>query len=220
MGAAWRRIATCGGRSVPPRANKGWTGRRATWHPVLAVGPAAGPRLWAGDAHLSVLPPRHAPDHCRHHPGVGDHAHPAASPAGVRPTADCPGPYAPRDMHVRLNPRPVVWSRQRRGRSSAVSRPVAPLYSLCHPPPSLPQPAVPRPAPEGTPVGFSLPHPERHVLAARCCIAGRFSGLPRRAGGACSGRRTRWSPASTRGVRPGGQRENAVYSTYPSPILP
>src|SRR5205823_4874786 len=56
----------------------------------------------------------------------------------------------------------------------------------------------------GTPCGFSLPHPERHVQAARCCVADRSSGLPRCAGGACSGRRKRGSPASTRDVRPGG----------------
>src|SRR5262249_20162581 len=31
-------------------------GGGATWHPVLTVGQAVGPRLWAGDDHLSVLP--------------------------------------------------------------------------------------------------------------------------------------------------------------------
>src|SRR5262249_26470570 len=126
-------------------------------HPVLALGQAAGPRPWSGYDHLSVLPSGDAADYCRHHPGVGDHAHLAASPARVPPTAHGPGPCAPIAMHVRRSPRPVVWSRQRRARSGAVSRPFAPVPSLGHPPPFLPQPAVPRPAPEGPPVASASP---------------------------------------------------------------
>src|SRR5262249_61618925 len=103
-------------------------------------------------APVAVRPPCLSPPHCRHHQAAGDPAYPAAPPAGPPPPADCPSPCAPRDMHVRLSPRLVVWSRQRRARSSAVSRPCAPVPSLGHPPPFLPQPAVPRPAPEGHPV--------------------------------------------------------------------
>src|SRR5262249_52308152 len=77
----------------PPTAPTGdRRGGGATCHPVLAVGQTAGPRLWAGDAHLSVLPPGLSAHHGRHHPGVGDYAYPAASPAGVCPTADCLSP--------------------------------------------------------------------------------------------------------------------------------
>src|SRR5262249_56453297 len=97
------------------------------WPLLRVVGGAVGPRFWSGDAHLSVLPTGHPPYYGRHPPGVGDHAYLAASPAGVRPTADGPGSCAPRDMHVRLSPRPVVWSRQRRARRSAVARPCEPL---------------------------------------------------------------------------------------------
>src|SRR5262249_46823278 len=70
-----------------------------------ALGQAVGPRLWSGYEHLSVLPPWLPAHHCRHHPGVGDHAYPAASPARVRPTADCTSPLSSRDSRVRLSPR-------------------------------------------------------------------------------------------------------------------
>src|SRR5262249_39568402 len=109
-------------------------GGGATWHPLLAVGQAAGPCLWAGDGHVSLLPTGHAPHHGRHHPGIGHDAYLAASPARLRPTAHCPGPCAPPDSWFRLGPRPVVWPRQRRARRSAVSRPCAPVPSLGHPP--------------------------------------------------------------------------------------
>src|SRR5262245_53483758 len=108
-------------------------------------------------------------------------------------------------MHVRLSPRPVVWSRQRRARRGAVSRPVAPWPFLGHPPPSLPQPAVPRPAPEGTPVASAspilngMPRPRGAVLRAaparRGALgggdAGRASGRHRRARRACDRRAAR-----------------------------
>src|SRR5262249_2595870 len=52
--------------------------------------------------------------------------------------------------HIRRSPRLMVWSRQRRARRSAVSRPCAPVPSLGHPPPPLqngpsrsPRPRVP-----------------------------------------------------------------------------
>ena len=83
----------------------------------------------------------------------------------------------------------MVWSRQRRARSGAVARPFAPLSSLCHPPPSLPQPAVPRPSPEETPVASASPilngmsRPRGAVL--RAAPAGCASGGHRRALGAC-----------------------------------
>src|SRR5215813_10273318 len=41
-------------------------------HPVLAVGQAAGPWLWAGYGHVFLLPPWHAPDHGHHHTRRGD----------------------------------------------------------------------------------------------------------------------------------------------------
>src|SRR5262249_58634979 len=113
-----------GGDPAHPAPTGAGRGGGAPWHPVLALGPAAGPRLWAGYAHLSVLPPGLSAHHCRHHPGVGDHAYPAASPAGLRRPADCPGPRAPSDMRVRLSPRPVVWSRQRGARCGPVCRAV------------------------------------------------------------------------------------------------
>src|SRR5712691_128903 len=79
-------------------------GGNADPNTVLALGQAAGPRLWSGDGHLSLLPPWHAPHYCRHHPGVSDDTHPTASPARLRPTAHCPGPWSPRDNRVRLSP--------------------------------------------------------------------------------------------------------------------
>src|SRR5262249_54025676 len=114
-----------------PHATPAGCGRGGgeTWHPVLAVGQAAGPRLWSGDGHLSVLPPWHAPDHGRHHPGVGDHAYLAASPARVRSPSHCPGPWSPRDIRVRLNPRPVAWARRCRARRDGVWH----LWAPCHP---------------------------------------------------------------------------------------
>src|SRR5262249_31277056 len=83
-------------------------------HPVLALGQAAGPRLWAGDAHLSVVPSRHPASYGRHHPGVSDHAYLAASPARVRSTSHGPGPCSPRTLHIRLSPRPMASSPRRR----------------------------------------------------------------------------------------------------------
>jgi hypothetical protein len=67
-----------------------------------------------GDGHVSLLPTWFTPDHCRHHPGVGDHAHLAASPAGVRSTSHCPCPWSPSTLRVRLSPRPVASSHRRR----------------------------------------------------------------------------------------------------------
>src|SRR5262249_48664319 len=46
-----------------PTPTEAGRGGGAPWHPVLALGQAAGPRLWAGYDHLSVLPPWHAPAH-------------------------------------------------------------------------------------------------------------------------------------------------------------
>src|SRR5262249_27866126 len=167
------------------------------------VGQAAGPRLWSGDAHLSVGPPGYTPDHCRHHPGVGDHAYLAASPTGVCATTHSPGPLAPRDIHLRLGPRPGVWSRQRRARSSTVSRPCAPWPSLGRPPPSLPQPAVPRPASEGTPVASASPilngmsSPRGAIL--RAAPAGCRGALGARAAGGASGGHRRARGACDRG---------------------
>src|SRR5262249_41245324 len=85
-----------------------------------------------------------------------------------------------------------------------VSRPVAPWPFLGHPPPSLPQPAIPRPAPEGTPVASASP-----ILNAMSRPRGTMSratqaGCRGALGGACSGMRKQWSPASIRGMRPGG----------------
>src|SRR5262249_12577600 len=123
-------------------------------------------------------------------------------------------PCAPRDMHVRLSPRPVVWSRQRRARSGAVSRPCAPVPSLGHPPPFLPQPAVPRPAPEGPPVASASPilngmsRPRGTVW--RAAAAGCRGALGTRAAGGASGGHRRARGACDRG----GRRENAVYSTF------
>jgi hypothetical protein len=43
--------------------------------------------LYATVGHVSLLPTRLAPDHCCHYPGVGDHAYPPSSQAGVRPAS-------------------------------------------------------------------------------------------------------------------------------------
>src|SRR5262249_4915042 len=106
-GTLWRLSGAtqppAGGDPSHPAPTGAGRGGNADRHPLLAVGPAAEPRFWAGYDHLSLLPPRHAPDHCRHHPGVSDHAHLAASPAGICPTAHCPGPLAPRDIYLRLS---------------------------------------------------------------------------------------------------------------------
>jgi Transposase zinc-binding domain/Putative transposase len=65
MGAASRRTATCVGRSVPPRANRGWTGRRRTRAPRTGLGPGcwAASLVWrwprvpgADGAHCGSLP--------------------------------------------------------------------------------------------------------------------------------------------------------------------
>src|SRR5947209_6985820 len=82
---------------------------------------------------MSLLSTGRTPDHCRHHPGVGDHAYLAASPARVRPTADCPCPCAPRDIHVRRSPRqrgPVGDVRA----AKASCMPVRLCLPGCHPP--------------------------------------------------------------------------------------
>ena len=87
-------------------------------NPVLALGQAAGPRLCSGYGDLSsatvwaegalrpsVLPMWLTAPHCRHHPGVGHHAHPASPQAGIRPTSHYPRPLPPRDTRVRPSPR-------------------------------------------------------------------------------------------------------------------
>jgi len=81
-------------------------------HPVLALGQALRARLSPGDGHVSLVPTGHTTDHCRHHPGGSNHAHPPASPARICPSAHCPGPWSPRDIRVRLSSHPVVASSQ------------------------------------------------------------------------------------------------------------
>jgi len=49
---------------------------------------------------VSLVLTQLAPDHCGYHPGVGDHAYPAASQANLWPTSHCTYPCAP--SHVRL----------------------------------------------------------------------------------------------------------------------
>src|SRR5438034_3392386 len=87
-----------GGYPSHPAPTGAGRGGDAHGHSLLALGQAAGPRLWSGYDHLPVLPSRLPASYGRHHPGVSDHAYLAASPARVRPTADCPGPCAPRDI--------------------------------------------------------------------------------------------------------------------------
>ena len=135
--AVWRRIARCE-RDHPDTAPAGCgRGGGEDGNPVLALGQAPGARVSSGYGHVSsatvwaegrpsLVPPWLTPDHCRHHPGVGDHAHLASSQAGVRPTSDCPCPLSPRNLRVRLSPRPVAWSRRRRARSGGVFHPFAP----------------------------------------------------------------------------------------------
>ena len=65
---------------------------------VLELGTATGTRVCSGYGHVSFLPTRCAPDHRRYHPGVGDHAHPATSQAGLRPTSHCTCPFSPRKV--------------------------------------------------------------------------------------------------------------------------
>ena len=53
----------------------------------------------------SLVPPWLAPDHCRHHPGVGDDTHLTSSQAGVRPASHRTCPLSPRAIRVRRGPR-------------------------------------------------------------------------------------------------------------------
>ena len=153
----------------------------------------------------------------------------SAPRAPARPAAACPDhtpvPHLPRHLLRAGWPAPTARAPPQRGVARPPSRGtrarccvvvtgaapaplvLPPFCAFAIPLSSSPLPSTtgrPEALARGNPCGFSLPHPERHVQAARCCVAGRSSGLPRRAGGACSGMRKRWSPASTRGVRPGG----------------
>ena len=75
------------------------------WPPFLELGAAPGACVCAGDGHVSLVPTRRAPDHRRHHPGVGDHAHPTASHAGLRPPSHGTCPFSPSKLRLgRLSP--------------------------------------------------------------------------------------------------------------------
>src|SRR5262249_15652314 len=91
-------------------------GGGAHGHPILAVGQAAGPRLWAGYAHLSFWPSGPPPVLGLHPPGGGDPTFLGAPPAGVCPPAYGSGPCSPSTLHIRLTPRPVASSPRRRAR--------------------------------------------------------------------------------------------------------
>src|SRR2546426_1453473 len=72
--------------------------------------------------HLSLLPTWLAPDHCRHDPGIGDHAHPTSSQAGLRATSHCTCPCAPSNVRLgRLGPRRRASSQEQRAPSEGVS---------------------------------------------------------------------------------------------------
>ena len=86
---------------IPTPRQQGVDGEEAKtgtpyWHWARLLGRDLCIWIW----RPSVLPPWLTPDHCRHHPGVGDHAHPASSQAGLRPTSHCPCPLSPRDIRV------------------------------------------------------------------------------------------------------------------------
>jgi len=97
----------------------------------------------------------------------------------------------------------------------------APLSSLCHPPPSLPQPAVPRPSPEATPVASASPilngmsRPRGAVL--RAAPAGCRGGLGARAAGCASGGHRRALGACDRG---GGAKMPFILPIRPYTLLP
>src|SRR5262249_38470850 len=162
-----------GGDPSHPTPTGAGRGGGAPWHPLLALGPAVGPRLWAGDAHLSVLRPGLPAPSCRHHPAVSDHAYLAASPTHVRPTAHCTRPLSPRDSRVRLSPRPSVHAPWRRplGAVRAESGHCRVPSSL----PCLPPPAVPRPAPPEHPGDAPRTSPARLPAGAGSCIQRRCS---------------------------------------------
>src|SRR5262249_3928302 len=85
----------------------------------------------------------------------------------------------------------------------AARRRLSPLCALAIPWSSSPLPAKtvrPDARARGNPYGFSLPHPERHVQAARCCVCGP---LQRAAQAVVTGEHE--------GRATGGRRENAIY---------
>src|SRR5262249_41755758 len=94
--------------AIVPAAAPTGCGRRGNedGNTLLEVDAAAGTGIWPGYGHMSVLPAWLTPDHYRHHPGVGDHAHLASSQASVRSTSHCTCPLSPRDIRFRLSPRP------------------------------------------------------------------------------------------------------------------
>jgi hypothetical protein len=147
----------------------------------------------------------------RHYPGVGHHAHPAPSQAGLRPASYCTCSFSPRNVRLGcLSPRRRAWSRGRRVRSGGVSHPFERLKSpLKSSPRSLPKPPLPRSSPrttrEASPSailrGLSRPH-----WAALRLAVGHSGGLPQRAGGAAIGGSRRGGRWGERGRRGGAKR--------------
>jgi hypothetical protein len=149
LGAVGRRTVRCALRSVPPAPTGGGRRGHAAGHALWALGQATEPRLGPGYGHLSFLPTGLTARHCRHHPGVGDHAPLASSPAGVHSTSPCPCPLAPSTLRVRLRPRHSAWARRRQcAHSGRVLHPCEPVPSRvqsslsCSPPSVVPRPSL------------------------------------------------------------------------------
>ncbi len=186
------------GAIIPTPRQQGVDGREAStgtpcwsWARLLK-------RVFALDmATCPVLPTWLAPDHCRHHPGGGDHADPPSSEACGRPAPDRSCPFSPRNFRLgRLShtSRVVSWATcaQRRCVSHASERVQSRLKSS---PPAFQKPPVPRLPPVAPLSSPPLPHPAPPVQAALRLALGR-------AGGAAA---TRWARGQScgRGVAAG-----------------
>ena len=158
MPAVWRRIAAARG-DYPDAAPAGCgRGGGEDWNASLELGQAPGARVCSGYGHVSLVPSWLAPDHCRHHPGVGHDAHPASLQARLRPASHCTCPLSPSNVRLgRLSPRRHAWSRGRRARSGGVSHPFERLKSRLKSPPRPSQSPFPRPSPQGTPEALPSP---------------------------------------------------------------
>jgi hypothetical protein len=145
--------------------------------------------------------------------GVGHHASPASSPAGVRPASHCPCPLSPRTLRFERSPRQGAWSRRRRARRGRVSPPFAPLQSrLKSSPPAFPK----RPSRGHCPAAPVRLHPPPSCAA--CPGRAQLLYALRRA--APAGYRAPSASRARGGHRRGGQggrREKWLYISYTYP---
>ena len=210
--AVWRRTASSGRRSFRHRASRVSTAMHRRREPRIGTGRGcwAVSLLWiwrpvfrhcvgGGTPALrpSVVPPWLPAHHCRHHPGGGDHPHPAPPPAGLRATSHCPGPLSPRDSRVRRSPRQrgPIGDVRAAAAYFAPSRCAMPFEIV---PPSFSRRAAPRPSNRETPgpsASRILSRLSRLRIAAPRLAARRAA-----AAAACWGSRQRCAQAAAAGA--------------------